>query len=67
MSYIIDRTIQSYINEERERCAALVKLLLNEEKFLLYCISAPVYPNEIDDQRKRFEELQPIDDLEDLM
>jgi hypothetical protein len=62
-----DRWITSYIGEERERCAELVKLVRDDPDFLLYCITTPVHPNEIEDQRKRFEELKPEDDIEDLM
>ena len=61
------RVIQDYIEEERERCATLVELLPGEAEFLLYCIRAPVYPNEIDEQRKRFSEYQDPDNFEDLM
>jgi hypothetical protein len=74
MSYVYEHTIQHYIEEERERCAGLVKALVpassevgTEQAFLLWCINAPVYPSEIEDQRKRFNELQPVDEFEDLM
>jgi hypothetical protein len=62
-----ERVIQSYIEEERTRCAALVAALIGEPDFLLYCINAPVYPDEIGDQRKRFAELPDKDNFEDLM
>lgn len=65
MSYIIDRTIQSYIDDERARCRALVVALLDEREFLLYCIDTPVSPNEVETHRQRFEET--ADDFEDLM
>jgi hypothetical protein len=61
------RLIQEYIDDERARCAALVKALISEPDFLLYCISAPVYPDEIGDQRMRFAELPDKDNFEDLM
>lgn len=71
MSYIFDRTIQSYIDQERERCVALVEALIDEPDFLRYCLTAPVYPKEIDEQRKRFIELTPqveqSDDIDSLM
>lgn len=60
--------IMDFIREERERCAALVAMCKpSETKFLLYCINAPWYPDEIDTARKRFGELAPADDFEDLM
>lgn len=61
------RIIVDFINEERERCAALVDLIRDETAFLLYCINGPWYPDEIDEARKRFGELAPADDFEDLM
>jgi hypothetical protein len=76
MSYIIDRTIQSYIDDERDRCAKLIELLADEPGYLMYCIRTPVHPDEIDGHhRSRYVELQPVpdeidpvpDDLADLM
>lgn len=61
------RIIVDFINEERERCAALVDLIRDETSFLLYCINGPWYSDEIDEARKRFGELAPADDFEDLM
>jgi hypothetical protein len=62
-----DMGTQHYINVERERCAALVKMLINEPEFLVYCIRAPVYPTEnIADHRRRFGEFTPTDDFEGL-
>lgn len=64
-------SVMDYIREERERCAALVELMDwstgDDKQFLLYCINAPWYPDEIDEARKRFGELAPADDFEDLM
>lgn len=65
-----DRFITHYIEEERQRCATLIGLIRDEPDFLLYCINAPVYPIEIDEQRKRFAEFPsaPVaDNFEDLM
>lgn len=64
-----DKGTQHYINEERERCAALVEMLISEPKFLLYCIRGPIYPTEdIASHRKRFGEFPEIDqEIEDLM
>lgn len=59
--------IMDYIHEERERCAGLIGLIRDETDFLLYCINAPYYPDEIDTARQRFGELAPADDFEDLM
>lgn len=62
------RIIVDFINDERQRCAALVASLKpSETEFLLYCINGPWYPDEIDEARKRFGELAPADDFEDLM
>jgi len=67
------KTIQHYIDAERERCSALIRLLRDETDFLLYCIEAPVYPTEdMADHRQRFAEFTPAadaatDDVEDLM
>ena len=65
---MMDKGTQHYINEERARCAALVKLLRAEPDFLVFCIETPVHPGEdLDHWRKRFEEHKPVDPFEDLM
>jgi 7-keto-8-aminopelargonate synthetase-like enzyme len=68
---VSERLIQECVVEDRERCRALVEMLIDEPAFLVYCIMAPVFPGEdIAFHRKRFVELQPVaetDDIEDLM
>jgi hypothetical protein len=68
MSYIMDRPIMSYINEERARCRALVMRLTRgaDKEFLLYALDNAVTVEELGDHRKRFEELRS-DNIEDLM
>lgn len=76
MIYVIDRTIQTYINEERARCVALVKLVGDDPDFLIWCIAKSVSPtDDIAHFRKRFAEFEvedakrpePDNDFEDLM
>lgn len=68
---MVDKGTQFYIDEERTRCLALVKMLHAEPDFLMYCIRAPIYPTEdIASHRKRFGEFDPEpvpDDFADLM
>jgi hypothetical protein len=69
VSYVIDRPIMHYINEERARCAALAKRLARgtDKEFLIHCIDYSVQPEEIAERRVRFAEMSPPDDVEDLM
>lgn len=69
---MIDRTIQTYINEERDRCAGLVEKLADDPDFLLYCINSSIYStDDLAAHRQRFAELSPEveqdDPLADLM
>ena len=66
-----EKLIMDWVEEERARCLALVVALApdgDEKSFLLHCIVYSVQPSEIDERRKRFNELSaPYDDVEDLM
>jgi hypothetical protein len=59
----------SWVEEERDRCAALaVKLARGTDRdFLIHCINFSVQPSETDERRKRFDEMTPVEDIEDLM
>jgi hypothetical protein len=59
----------NFVREERARCRALVAKLARgtDKEFLLYALDNAVSVEEIPEQRRRFEELQPEDPLEDLM
>lgn len=61
--------IQDYIEEERARCAALAMKLARgfDKDFLIHCIEYSVQPIETDERRKRFDEMTPVEDIEDLM
>jgi hypothetical protein len=65
------RLIQDYIDEERARCAALVRAYRpwHSREFLSYCIENSVQLADRDAARKRFDELKTDDDddIEDLM
>ncbi len=69
MSYIIDRTIMSYIEEERARCAALVVKLARgaDKSFLIHCINFSVQPSATEDRRTRFDEMSADEGIEDLL
>lgn len=61
------RFIQSWLEEERERCAKLVELW-SGDKFLVYCIRNVIAVDEVEEHRQRFYEFQPPTvDIEDLM
>lgn len=63
-----ERVIQLWIEEERARCAGLVKALDGERGFLLYCIDNAVGADEIEQHRQRFAEFpSDADDIEGLM
>jgi hypothetical protein len=62
-----ERVIQSYIEDERQRCALLANALSREPELLMFCITSPYSLAEIDDARTRFAELHGADDFEDLM
>jgi hypothetical protein len=63
-----EKYIMDYVEMERERCAQLCDALHAEPGFLLYCIRAPVMPNEIEMFRSRYlETLPPDEELDDLM
>jgi hypothetical protein len=59
----------SWVEEERARCAALATKLARgaDRDFLIHCINYSVQPIETDERRKRFAEMTPVEDIEDLM
>lgn len=65
MIYVIDRPIQSYIDDERQRVIKLARKVSGG--FLLFCIERSYTVEDIPDARKRFEESEPDADAEDLM
>lgn len=67
MSYIYEHPIMHYVREERGRCAALAKALVQDAELLMFCINNTYNVTEIDTARKRLIELQPVDEFEDLM
>lgn len=64
-----ERFITHYIEEERTRCAQLCAKLARgvDKEFLIHCIDYSIQPGEIEKRRKRFNEMKPVDDIEDLM
>ena len=58
-----EKLIMDWVEEERARCLALVVALDGEKSFLLHCIVYSVQPSEIDERRKRFNEITPPDDV----
>jgi len=69
VSYVIDRPIQQFIEEERERCAALAKKLAqgSDADFLAYCIeNAIAVTDDLAHWRKRFGEVSGDSGEDDL-
>jgi hypothetical protein len=63
--YVYDRTIQSYIDEERQRVVALARKVSGA--LLIFCIDNGYSVAELTIARKRFEETRTVVDAEDLM
>lgn len=56
-----------YVEIERARCKALCESI-DEKAFLIYCIENSVHENELEEQRKRFDEFPTLeDDIESIM
>jgi hypothetical protein len=62
---VIDRTIQSYIDDERKRTVALARKISGG--LLIYCIENSYSVSEIATARERYEQSKPVVDTEDLM
>jgi hypothetical protein len=61
------RVIQSFIDEERARCVALIKKGLDDWDFLLYCIVQSYTVNEIKRARELYDQSRDDLDIEDMM
>ncbi len=65
-----DKYIMQYVEEERDRCAKLVEMLIGEPDFLMHCIAYWIRPDEVETRRARFEEMDGVTvdtSFEDLM
>ncbi len=65
-----DKFTMQYVEEERDRCAKLVEMLIGEPDFLMHCIAYWIRPDEVETRRARFEEMDSVaavDNFEDLM
>lgn len=56
MSYIYDRPIQKYIDEERARCRALIELDHIEKRYLLWCIDNVIHADQVGEFHTRYQE-----------
>jgi hypothetical protein len=58
-----DKFIIHYVSEERNRCLALCDEMDwstgDDKEFLMHCIEYSVQPGEVEERRKRFNEMQP--------
>jgi len=65
MSYIFEKTIQSYIDEERTRTVKLARKVSGG--LLIFCIENAYSVAELPTARQRYEESKGDEDAEDLM
>jgi hypothetical protein len=62
----MEHPIQHYIADERARCLALARAI-QHRPFLFFCIENSYSVTELETARQRLEEMQPVEDIEDLM